>query len=1055
MLLPTVAVMLLLPAAPDRVADDAVAAWREPIVIDTYLPDAPDLFPAFLDARVYQGSSGKVYPLPFHERVSRESVPHEWDAVHLENELLRIMILPQLGGRIHVAYDKVAEYDIFYRNSVIKPALVGLAGPWISGGVEFNWPQHHRPATFLPTDVEIEREPDGSVTVWCSDHDPFARMKGMHGIRIRPGSALIECRVRLYNRSELPQTFLWWANVAAAVGDRYQSVFPTDVTIVADHARRDTTTFPRAGTYYGVDYAARGPEADRLDWYRNITVPTSYMVLGTGDEFFGGYDHGRESGFVHWASRDVSPGKKQWTWGNAPFGWTWDRNLTDDDGPYVELMAGVFTDNQPDFAWIAPGETKTFSQYWYPVQKIGAPRQATLRAAASLDSDRFGIVVPSTVSARILVTDAAGRVAVDDVVELRPGSPYLAAHDAGDGAILTVVSEGVELVRVAPRPERRETRSSAVEAPSPAEITTVDELFLVGAYLHQYRHATRAPEPYWQEALTRDPGHVDSRTALGAKAYAAGRFEDAVGHLQIAVDRVTRWTPTPLRGEPLYRLGLALLRLGRDDEAEPVLARSAWDRAWSAPAGWALARLSARRGAWEDALRHLDDTLAAEPQHSQAACLKVLALRRLGRPDGVTDLLERDPLDQWARDLAGQSLTGDPPTLLDVALEYAGVGLRDDALRVLELAAAATAAPGQVEVAPLVSFHRSVLTGEPPLIGSTKYCLPSRLDDIAALEASAAHPVARALLGHWYYDRGRADDAIAAWETAIRAGLDDPVQLVIAHRNLGVAYYNWRRDPEAAKASYERAITAAPGDARLRFELDQLLARSGATAAERLTRLHDQPELIAQRDDLAVETAKLLVALGRASEALSLLAGREFQPWEGGEGQVLGAWEAASIAIARSALADGDASRAVAVIERAITPPESLGEARHPLAATALLHLALGDALDTANSRDRAIVAWRAAARADGDFSGMRPRAVSPQSVFSAIALERLGEGEQASAIRARLSDEADLVEAAPAGIDFFATSLPTMLLFIDPPETARDQEVAALRAAARQRDWR
>ena len=148
---------IILPPTPSELASDPVAAWSEQVNIDTYLPEMPDHFPAFLEKRVYQGSSGRVFPLPFHERISLTKVPYTWDAVHLENQWVRLMILPQLGGRVHIAYDKVSKYDMFYRNNVIKPALVGLTGPWISGGLEFNWPQHHRPATFLPTDVSIER----------------------------------------------------------------------------------------------------------------------------------------------------------------------------------------------------------------------------------------------------------------------------------------------------------------------------------------------------------------------------------------------------------------------------------------------------------------------------------------------------------------------------------------------------------------------------------------------------------------------------------------------------------------------------------------------------------------------------------------------------------------------------------------------------------------------------------------------------------------------------------------------------------------------------------
>ena len=293
--------LLRLPDAPEDQRGLAVAAWSEPVEIRTYEPGEPGRMPAFLETRVYQGSSGRVYPLPFIESVSHEPHLRQWQAVHLENEYVRLMILPELGGRIHVAVDKASGNDLFYRNNTIKPALVGLAGPWISGGIEFNWPQHHRPGTFLPMDWTIEREPDGSVTVWCSDHDPFERMKGMHGIRLRPGSALIEARVRLFNRTPFTQTFLWWANVAARVHDDYQSFFPTDVRLVADHAKRAVTAFPAADRpYYGIDYPARadpqssefaGTDADRIDWYRNIPVPTSYMCVGSADDFFGGYDH--------------------------------------------------------------------------------------------------------------------------------------------------------------------------------------------------------------------------------------------------------------------------------------------------------------------------------------------------------------------------------------------------------------------------------------------------------------------------------------------------------------------------------------------------------------------------------------------------------------------------------------------------------------------------------------------------------------------------------------------------------------------------------------------
>jgi len=1110
---------LTLPPVPADQAGAAVAAWSEPITVDTYLPGEPDRYPAFLDARVYQGSSGRVFPLPFHERIASEKQPHAWEAVHLENRWLRLVVLPQLGGRLHVAYDKTADYDVFYRNNVVKPALVGLAGPWISGGVEFNWPQHHRPATFLPTDVSIEREADGSVTVWCSDHDPFARMKGMHGIRLRPDSSLIEARVRLFNRSDETQTFLWWANVAAAVNDDYQSFFPTDVRHVADHAKRAVVTFPRVeGEYYGVDYPARvddeHPDADRLDWYRNIPVPTSYMVTETQDDFFGGYDHGRRAGFVHWADRAISPGKKQWTWGNAPFGWAWDANLTDGDGPYVELMAGVYTDNQPDFSYLVPGETKTFSQYWYPITEIGAAHQATRDAAVRLDLRdgdatgelgtgaggvgrvlRVGLAVTSVHHrAEVVVRHVDGtqldsyRVDVepglpavidrdlpvgtalaDLVVEARDGDALLVAvHGAAVQAQLDSEASAAAVATGAPGTSDAWAPAAAVAPPAPTDVATVEELFLIGQYLRQYRHATRSPEPYWREALRRDPGDVRSNVALATLLHGSARYDEALTHLRTAVARQLTWAPNPADGEALYRLGLTLTRLGRVAEAKEALAKSAWNAAWVAPASLALARL-AGPGDPAGAEALLRTALAHGTDDLQVRDLLTLTLRRLGRTDEADALLAEtlalDPLDQWARHLAGQPLTDDAPTLLDVALEYATSGHLDDALRVLDLAQAAVPATalGQVAVGPLVAYHRASLLARLGRVDEARRalatvhaldatnCLPSRLDDVAALrDAVALDPadgLAWSLLGSWLYDADRGDDAVDAWRRAAATGLGD-AEAAVVERNLGIAAYNVLGDADLAARHYAEALRRRPDDSRLTFEADELAARRGTSAADRLAVLEARPDLVEERDDLCVVRARLLTAVGRHDDALAALASRPFQPWEGGEGQVLGAWDDASLAAARQALAQGDPGRARAAVEAALAPPATLGEARHPLATTAELHLALGDSLDAAGDRDAARAAWRDASRATGDFAGMATQALTERSAAAVLALARLDEVQAARDLLDEFAAFVDELSRTPGEVDYFATSLPTMLLFHDDPQDVRDAEVTTLRRA-------
>jgi tetratricopeptide (TPR) repeat protein len=1089
---------IVLEPPPPEIADRPVRAWRAPVEIDTYEPGAPDRYPAYLDRRVYQGSSGAVYPLPFIDQIAHTKRPRRWDAIHLENEYVRLMLLPELGGRIHIGLDKTRDYDFFYRNDVIKPALVGLAGPWVSGGVEFNWPQHHRPATFLPTETLLEEEEGGAVTVWCSDHDPFARMQGMHGVRLRPSSSLVEVRARLVNRTDDVQTFLWWANVAAAVNDDYQSFFPTDVHVIADHAKRALSTFPVArGRYYGVDYPAQRtperPDGDRLDWYRNIPVPTSYMCLATTDDFFGGYDHSREAGFVHWADHRIAPGKKQWTWGHAAFGRMWDSHLTDTGGPYVELMAGVFTDNQPDFSFLMPGETRAFSQYWYPIQGTGPVHQATREIAISLDLVRSGPrgtarIAVATTRARPgahVVLRASGASLHEATADIAPGSPYV--HDVPldqpvepTACELTVVHDGDVLLVWSPRPAPVSDDATtelvpADEPPLPSEIASADELYVTGLHLAQYRHATRSPEPYWREALSRDPGDARCRVALAARRQHDGRLDEAERHLRAAVARSTRRNPNPREAESHYRLGLVLARQGRDAEAREALGTAMWDQGWSAAATVVTARLDLAAGHTARAREDLEAILVSAPGHLQARNLATVAARRLGDLEAAREIargtLDRNPLDAWARDLGarlgqGVAQTEDPTTALDVALEY--LLIREDQLAedVLDRVPRLPLTPGQTNVAPLAWLHRAdleLLRGDMAAADDAldvlrsldrTWCFPSanQNDALARLRRFRPDdPVIAALAGHWLYAAGRRRQAIEAWQIAAGAPEPDPVVL----RNLGVAAYNVEGAADLAAGYYARARQVAPDDARLLFEADQLDGRRGIDVAVRLDALLNRPDLVSSRDDLTLQLAELLTAQGHAAEALTVLGDRAFQPWEGGEGLVLAAWEESHFVLARAALDAGDAQTAIHHAEAALSPPPNLGEARHPLANTADLHLLLGDALAANGDRSAAQQAWETAAGQQGDFQAMQVEPYSERTAASVTALRRLRNVSAAARLRDGLARYVAEQAKVHVRVDYFATSLPRMLLFTDDPQVAHDTRVQALRAQLASLDGR
>ena len=1041
---------------------ERVRVERGKIAIRTYPAGMPEKNPMFFEKRVYQGSCGKVYPVPFIDKVTDEPTMKEYDAVTLENDFTRVVLLPELGGRIYLGQDKTNnDYDFFYRNDVIKPALVGLAGPWLSGGVEFNWPQHHRPATFMPTEVSIEHGDDGSVTVWMTDHDPLSRLEGSHGICLRPDSSVVELKARLYNRTSFTQTFLWWANVAAKVHDRYESFFPPDVTYVADHALRAKTTFPESsGVYYGVDYGSRHG-ADNLCWYKNIPVPTSYMVCATDYDFFGGYDHAAHGGFVHVADRHIAPGKKQWTWGNHPFGYAWDRELTDDSGPYIELMAGVYTDNQPDFSYLLPYETKTFSQYWWPYKDLGPVQNANTRLAVRLKDGKAGVVAAENIGEVEIVLEG-GKDALPRIrrTELRIGEPI--EFETGATSVI-VRKDGETLIEysIGRKPAEQPInqawadaqkgippRDVATEPPDPADIASADELFLTAEHLDQYRHPTRMPEAYLDELLRRDPEDSRAHTLYGKRLISRGLLKEAEVHLVCAVRRLTRRHPNPCSGEALYYLGLARQYQGRLDSAYPCFFKATWNYEFRSAGYYRLATIDAQRGDWAKAKEHAAESLVTDARNAKAKMLLDISRKRHKVHMDLVALCGR----------CGKKTN--PDLVLDAAYDLAEMGLKDAAIDLLQedLRRSATdnrAAASAIRCTALNRYVLAYLSQDHTLLAeaarsSPDYFFPSRLEDYLALkwcdEAAGFKDANIAYaLGNWCYDRKRREDALAYWERATRLAPAFPT----AWRNLGVALWNVRRDGDAAQTAYRRAMEADGTDARLVAEYDQLREKCKEPSAERLKFLEGHLPLVLSRDDASVQYVTCLNDVGCHEDALKVLDSRRFHPWEGGEGKVLAQYTRAHLELGRAALAAGDFAVALSHAEKALDTPANLGEAYHLLQAKADVNWLRGMALRGLGRENEATAAFAAAAEEAGDFQSMSVTDYSELSYWRGLALKELGRTAEAKALFDGMKTFAEKGLATPFKIDYFATSLPLLLIFEDDLEAVKNERMRNLAALA------
>ena len=1037
-----------------------VEIWEEEVLIPTYEVGDADKNPIFLEKRVYQGSSGKIYPYPTIEKISDEKVDKAYKAVYLENEYIKIMILPELGGRIHRAYDKTNDYDFVYYNHVIKPALVGLAGPWISGGIEFNWPQHHRPTTFMPVDYQLKVHKDGSKTLEIHDVDQMYGTAVVARYTLYPGKAYIEINGQLYNRTSLPQTFLWWANPAVPANDYTQSIFPPDVHAVMDHGKRDVSRFPIAtGVYYKHDYS----EGIDISRYKNIPVPTSYMAEKSNYDFVGGYDHNLKAGILHVADHHISPGKKQWTWGCGEFGKAWDRNLTDDDGPYIELMTGVYTDNQPDFTWLKPFEEKNFKQYFMPYKAVGAVKNATIHAMINLEmnGNEAYICVYATEKYEnaVVILSNQGEVVSKEIVTISPVDIYekiftLPIKRQADVKV-EVYYEDKLLVEYQPIEEEiKQIPCPAEAAKSPEEIMTNEELYLTGLHIEQYRHATYMPDPYYLEALKRDEGDIRVNNAYGTLLMRRGCFEEAEKLFRKALDRSTWKNPNPYNSEPYYNLGLALFYQGILNDAYDAFYKATWTSEQQEMSFYYLATIDAMRGNFEQSLEHVNKGLIKNTHNIKGRGLKAYLYRKLGKEqeaiEWIKESLEIDSFDyvsmyelskldiEHSADIQTDMkrfMRNFVENYLQLARDYAEFGAYEEAIQVLNECS---------REKPMLYYYKAYYSSKLDQDTSellslaekacSDYCFPNKLEDIVVLSfALTANPTganAYYYLGNLFYDKMQFHRATNLWEKSVE--LNNKFQIVL--RNLSLAYYNKYNRPEKAREMLEEAFVLDTSSSRVFLELDQLYKKIEESPEFRLANYECYKDTFYERDDLFIEYITILNLLGRYEEAYQLTISHIFHPWEGGEGKIVTQYKFALIEMAKEAMLAKNFNAAKDSLQKALIYPENLGEGRLEGTKDNHINYYLGVVFENLGDKKAAESYYHQATKGNEEPAGVLYYNDQPADMilYQGLAYLKIGETGKANAKFAKLIDYGERHVFDKVKIEYFAVSLPDFLIFDD-----------------------
>jgi tetratricopeptide (TPR) repeat protein len=903
----------------------AVKIWEESVTLPTYLVDEPDRIPRFYEGRAYQGAQGRVYPYPIRESLSDTRVETAYNMVCLENEYIRIELLPEIGGRLFGALDKTNGYDFIYRQHVIKPGLIGMLGAWISGGIEWNFPHHHRATAFSPVDYVMQENDDGSSTVWIGELEIRHRMKFMLGVTVYPGRSYFEVTFKPYNRTPFIHSFLYFANTGVHTSEEYQVIFPPSTQFGTYHGKNQFVSWPLAHEVYNrVDYT----DGVDISWWKNHPEWTSIFAWNQEDDFVGGYDHGKEAGILLYSNHHIAPGKKFWTWSTGPRGKLWDEALTETDGPELELMIGGYSDNQPDYSWLQPYESKFLKQYFYPIRGIGSVKNANLDAAVNLEMVqenrvRIGLNTTSDRKNAEVLLRANGSTLFSQHIDIDPANPYIREIQIPEGiketdlGITLTSAEGEELIRYVPMTlEKTGMPEVAVPPGPPEEIESVEKLYLTGLRLEQFYNPSFDPEPYYMEALKRDPGDYRVNTALGLMKLRNGYFLQAEELLKAAVERITCNYTKPRDGEAYYYLGLCQKYLGKNDEAYGNLYQATWSQAFHTAAYYQLAQLACMKKQYAEALQHLERSLSTNAHHTGASNLQAAIYRITGQPEVAISVADRvrseDPLDDWSlcetcfslkasgRESAAQQALqlfrernhGKEQSLLELSLEYAHAGLWEDAIRVLS--EIYLEGRNDRNVSPMIYYFLGYFwlqkEDETEAIQyfqlaseqSPDYCFPFRLESIRILEeaerVNPSDPRAPFYLGNLLFDM-QPERAMQAWERS--AALDGSYWLT--HRNLGMAYYKVDNNIQLAVAHYLESISLKPDDQRLLFEVDQIYAAGRENPEIRLKLLQQHHDAIANNNvsDALSREIMLLVQLGRYTEALAVLEENHFKQWEG------------------------------------------------------------------------------------------------------------------------------------------------------------------------------
>ena len=921
-------------------------AWQDTVAIPTYEEGAPDVNPPFdlFQTRRFN------YPYTLRNNLTDKRIEKTWRALWLENEYLKCLILPDLGGHLYSCTDKRNGQQLFYANPSIKLAGIAYRGAWAAFGIEFNFPVSHNWMTVSPVDFATTNDPDGGASVWVGNIDRPYGMQWRVQLRLSPGRAVLEQHTALYNRSDTRHRFYWWTNAGVQVWDDSTLLYPMEFT--ASHGFTLVDTWP-------IDSAGHDLSVVGNHKYGSV----SRFSHGSREPYMGVYHPKTKSGIVHYSSPVDLPSKKVFSWSSSPDGLDWRKALSDNNSGYVEIQAGPFR-NQETYAFLEPQQTLKFSEYWMPMLDLEGLSRANPEALVNVSRvpEKSGFVTLNVAlnvtrvitGATLRIMDGA-RTVTSERVDLSPLATlrrtFASQLSAGTYALRITDASGADLLRhtegtydFATRGEIRTGAQPAFQAPPPASWTDGD--FAAMGQQQELNGELLVAMVTYREGLKRFPESLELNRSAGRLLVSLKQFDAAGPLLTKALARVSN------DREMAYYLGVAELALGHSRRAAVNWEVAQQFGTYAAASRVNLAAISWKAGDRVEALDRISRAIQAEPDAVRAGGIEVALLRTAGQNekararlagwrlmDPTNSLLRVEAIRLGATDRSVWAhLAADPERILELATDYMKFGLYADAVDLLGRSypsgAEVVTEPGmpRPEAYPLIAYYRGYCRsrlGQDPEADyaqasklPTTYVFPHRAESldvlVDAVKRSPKDATAHFLLGSLYLSGGMADAALKAWEQARSLNPTIPT----LHRNIGSTL--------AATGALDKAIEIFQEGTRydatnigVYTGLEQALTQAGRPAAERAEAVLSYPDQKALPAALVYKLALLLAEAGRYDEADQQFAGRFFPRVEGGI-NVRQIWLEVRARRAQSLAQAGDCRQALAITDGLATPVPAL-----------------------------------------------------------------------------------------------------------------------------------